>query len=198
MVGSGMLVAVAEAVFVGVTVGVAVGLGVCVRLGVAVGGMEVGSGSVGIKLGKRTVGVNAIFPNAITARHSRTTRTARIPNCGHVRLKKGLLDPSEDPGIQDPFTSRVFRNKGNRNYYHLYISCKKFTKFLQSVAIIPIHYPREKGQCWLSEIYRGRNCLRMVVRLAARLMQNLPKCWIIMEKTKVLQYYFMGQPGQAV
>jgi hypothetical protein len=153
-VGSGILVAVA--VSVGVNVGVLVGLGVIVRVGVAVGGREVGSGSVGIKLGKATVGVYVIFPNAIITRHSKTTRTTRIPNCGHVKPKRVFLNLSGDLGIQEPFTGRVLRDKVNRNYYHHYIGSKKFTEFLQSVAIIPIHYPREKGQCRLSEIYRGR------------------------------------------
>ena len=204
MVGSGILVAVA--VSVGVNVGVSVGLGVIVRVGVAVGGREVGSGSVGIKLGKGTVGVNAIFPNAITTRQSRMTRTARIPdripNCGHVKPKRVFLDLSGDLGIQEPFTGRVLRDKVNRNYYHHYIGSKKITEFLQSVAIIPIHYPREKGQCRLSEIYRGRQTTgkrpSKAVGLAIRLIQNQPKCWKIMEKTEHPEYFFLWQVVQAV
>jgi hypothetical protein len=161
VVGSGVFVIVAVAVSVDVTVGVSVGLGVCVRVGVAVGGMEVGSGSVGIMLGKRTGGVRAIFPNAITKRQSTITRTVRIPdripNCAHVKPKKGLLDLSGDLGIDEPFTGRVLHNQADRNYCHRYIGCKRIIEFSQSVPIIPIHYPHEKGQCWLPEIYQGKN-----------------------------------------
>ena len=121
-VGSGIIVAVGVivAVKVGVTVGVAVGLGVCVMVAVGVGGMEVGLGRVGIKVGKRKVGANAIIPIAIKQRHSRTTRTARILNCGQVRPKKGFPGLLGDLVIQEPFTGLILRNKMSRNFHLLY------------------------------------------------------------------------------
>jgi len=91
MVGSGILVAVAVgvavAVSVGVSVGVSVRLGIWVMVGVAVGGTEVGSGRVGIKVGRGLVGDNAHPASAIKEKQIRITRTATILNCGTVMLK---------------------------------------------------------------------------------------------------------------
>ena len=147
-----MIVAVEVAVSVGVKVGVAVGLGVDVIVGVNVGGSEVGLRRVGIDVGKGAVGANTIFPIAINKRHSKIARTARILNCGQVKLRKVFLGLLGGLGIQEPFAGRILRNKMSRNCYLSYSGCKKYAKSLQDVAIIPIHYRCEKGQCWLSRL----------------------------------------------
>jgi hypothetical protein len=71
----------------------------------------------------------------------------------------------------------------------------EYANSLQSVAIIPIHYTREKGQSWLSEIYRGRQTTgkrpSWVIGLAVRFMQNRSKCWKIMEKTEHPESFFL-------
>jgi len=127
-VGSGVIVGVAVAVSVGVAVGVAVevavGLGVGVMVDVGFGGMEVGLGRVGIKVGKDAGRANAIIPIAINNRHSNKTRTARILNCSQVRFKKGFFGLSGDLGIQEPSTCRILSNKVNQNCYLPYSGCR--------------------------------------------------------------------------
>jgi len=126
MVGSGILVGsgvaeavgVAVAVSVIVTVGVSVGMGVGGMSGVGVGGMEVGMGSVGIKVDRGMAGEYVNPANAIIDKQSRITSTARILNCGQVRPRKGLFCLLGDGCIQEPFTGGEEHKKLCWNWYY--------------------------------------------------------------------------------
>jgi len=125
-VGSGIPVAVAVAVAVevsvavseGVTVGGSVGTGVGVAGRGGVGGMEVGTGRVGIKVGSGMEGENVNPAIAMTVKHSRVTSAARIPNCGQVRPRKVFFCLSGDGCIHEPFTGRVKHKKRCWNWYY--------------------------------------------------------------------------------